>query len=167
MGEKIYRDHSREGIIHALNTTDYGKCVYRSDNNVVDHQVVNLEFENGATATFSMCGFTREQTRIVQIMGTKGEIRGRMDENEISVFDFLSKNETITKLEEQTSGHGGGDEAIVRDFLHEVENYDGNGSSRSSAAVSLESHLLAFSAEASRLQNGKVIRIDNFANEVL
>ena len=165
--KKFTEDYSREGIIHALNTTDYGKCVYRSNNNVVDHQVVNLEFENGATATFSMCGFTREQTRIVQIMGTKGEIRGKMDENTISIFNFLSKNETVIKLEEQTSGHGGGDEAIVRDFLHEVENFNGVGSSRSSATISLESHLLAFGAEASRLQNGKVIRIDNFANEVL
>ena len=164
--KKFTTDYSREGIIHALNTTDYGKCVYRSDNNVVDHQVVNLEFENGATATFSMCGFTREQTRIVQIMGTKGEIRGKMDDNTISVFDFLTQNETITKLKEQKSGHGGGDEAIVRDFLQEASNYSSNISeSRSSAAVSLESHLLAFGAEASRLQNGKVIHIDTFLKE--
>jgi len=164
--KKFTMDHSREGIIHALNTTSYGKCVYRSDNNVVDHQVVNLEFENGATATFSMCGFTREQTRIVQIMGTKGEIRGKMDEDTISVFDFLTKHETITHLSKPKSGHGGGDEAIVRDFLREVRNYPGD-ESRSSAAVSLESHLLAFAAEASRRQNGKVIQIANYSNEVL
>lgn len=164
--KKFTTDHSRAGIIYALNTTPYGKCVYRSDNNVVDHQVVNLEFENGATATFSMCGFTREQTRIVQIMGTKGEIRGKMDENTISVFEFLTKNETVTHLAEQASGHGGGDEAIVRDFLQEVQNYHGE-ESRSSASVSLESHLLAFAAEASRLQNGKVIQIANFSDEVL
>lgn len=156
--KKFTTDHSREGIIHALNTTPYGKCVYQSDNNVVDHQVVNLEFETGATATFSMCGFTREQTRIVQIMGTKGEIRGKMDENSISVFDFLTKNETVINLNEPLSGHGGGDDAIVRDFLHEVRNYHG-AESRSSAAVSLQSHLLAFAAEASRLDNGKVINI--------
>ncbi len=164
--KKFTEDHTREGIIHALHTTDYGKCVYRSDNNVVDHQVVNLEFKNGATATFSMCGFTREQTRIVQIMGTKGEIRGKMDEHSISVYDFLSKNETVIKLAPPISGHGGGDEAIVRAFLHEVKNY-GAHAGRSSAAVSLESHLLAFGAEASRLQNGKVIQIDRFAEEVL
>ncbi|MEC5423441.1 Gfo/Idh/MocA family oxidoreductase [Virgibacillus sp. C22-A2] len=155
---KFTTDDTREGIIDALNTTPYGKCVYQSDNNVVDHQVVNLEFETGATATFSMCGFTREQTRIVQIMGTKGEIRGKMDENTISVFDFLSQNETVTHLNKPLSGHGGGDEGIVRDFLNEVRNYNG-GQSRSSAAVSLESHLLAFAAEASRLDNGKVIDI--------
>lgn len=163
---KFTTDDSNEGIIHALNTTDYGKCVYRSNNNVVDHQVVNLEFENGATATFSMCGFTREQTRIVQIMGTKGEIRGKMDENTISTFDFLTQHETVVKLAKPMSGHGGGDDAIVRDFLQEARHYTG-GESRSSAAVSLESHLVTFSAEASRVQNGKVIELDRFEEEVL
>src|SRR5699024_5825324 len=83
--KKITLDTSREGIIKALQETDYGRCVYRSDNNVVDHQVVNMEFSGGATATFSMCGFTREQTRMVQIMGTKGEIRGNMEEDRKSV----------------------------------------------------------------------------------
>lgn len=165
--KKFTEDHTREGIIEALNTTEYGKCVYRSNNNVVDHQVVNLEFENGATATFSMCGFTREQTRMVQIMGTKGEIRGRMDENSISVYDFLSQHETVVNLATPQSGHGGGDEAIVREFLHAVENYGNETESRSSAVVSLESHLLAFGAEASRLQNGQVIEIDQFAADVL
>lgn len=163
---KFTTDDSREGIIHALNTTPYGKCVYRSDNNVVDHQVVNLEFETGATATFSMCGFTREQTRIVQIMGTKGEIRGKMDENEISVFDFLTKQEKVTKLPTTMSGHGGGDEGIVSDFLSAVRKEPGAATS-SSAAVSLESHLLAFAAEASRVEAGKVIEIDQFYQEQL
>ena len=158
--KKFTTDHTREGIIEALNTTPYGKCVYQSDNNVVDHQVVNLEFENGATATFSMCGFTREQTRIVQIMGTKGEIRGKMDENSISIFDFLTQHETVINLSKPLSGHGGGDDAIVREFLQEVRNYSG-GEGRSSASVSLQSHLLAFAAEESRLQNGKVINIDS------
>lgn len=69
--KKFTEDHTNEGIIKALNETDYGKCVYQSDNNVVDHQVVNMEFEDGATATFSMSGFTREQTRMVQIMVQK------------------------------------------------------------------------------------------------
>ena len=55
--------------------------VYRSDNNVVDHQVVNMEFEGGATAMFSMCGFTYEQERRIQIMGTRasfGERKARL-----------------------------------------------------------------------------------------
>lgn len=56
---KFTEDTSNEGIIQALQETDYGKCVYQLDNNVVDHQVVNMEFENGATATFSMCEIGR------------------------------------------------------------------------------------------------------------
>src|SRR5699024_7738697 len=88
---KFTEENSNEAIIESLQTTNYGKCVYQLDNNVVDHQVVNMEFEDGATATFSMSGFTREQTRIVQIMGTKGEIRGNMSDNSISIFDFLTK----------------------------------------------------------------------------
>lgn len=159
---KFTEDHTNEGIIRALETTDYGKCVYRSDNNVVDHQVVNMEFEGGATATFSMCGFTREQTRIVQIMGTKGEIRGNMEDNSISLFNFLTKHETIIRLSEPVGGHGGGDAKIVRSFLDEVRRYGEGVASLSSASVSLRSHLMAFAAEESRMHKGKSIELDEF-----
>lgn len=162
---KFTEDYTKEGIIHALQTTPYGKCVYQSDNNVVDHQVVNMEFEGGITATFSMCGFTREQTRMVQIMGTKGEIRGNMENNSISIYDFLTKHETIIQFSTPVGGHGGGDIAIMKSFLREVKNYT-DGTSLSSATVSLRSHLMAFAAEESRLQNGKSIEIDDFYKEI-
>ena len=132
-----------------------------SDNNVVDHQVVNMEFEGGATATFSMSGFTREQTRIVQIMGTKGEIRGNMAENSISIYDFLTKHETIIKFDQPVGGHGGGDNGVVRSFLRDIDCKGGNGSI-SSASVSLKSHLMAFAAEESRLNKGSSIELDAY-----
>ncbi|MDR4889968.1 Gfo/Idh/MocA family oxidoreductase [Fredinandcohnia sp. QZ13] len=159
--KKFTEDHSREGIIKALHETPYGKCVYQSDNNVVDHQVVNMEFEGGATATFSMCGFTREQTRIVQIMGTKGEIRGKMDENTLSIYDFLTKHETIIRLPNSVGGHSGGDFGIIRSFIKDIQN-PSQKESISSAAISLRSHLMAFAAEESRLQQGKSIELDEF-----
>lgn len=151
---KFTEDNSREGIIKALNNTPYGKCVYQSDNNVVDHQVVNMEFEGGTTATFSMCGFTRDQTRIVQIMGTKGEIRGNMKDNKISIYNFLTGQETVIHLEQPTSGHAGGDERLVRTFLKDIESKKG---SISSSSESLQSHLMAFAAEDSRLNHGQSI----------
>lgn len=162
---KFTEDDSREGIIKALNETPYGKCVYQSDNNVVDHQVVNMEFEGGATATFSMCGFTREQTRIVQIMGTKGEIRGNMEDNSISIYDFLTKHETIIKFDNPVGGHGGGDNGIVRTFLKDIDNEAIQ--SKSSATVSLRSHLMAFAAEESRLNKGNSIDLDEYYNSFL
>ncbi|KQL52588.1 oxidoreductase [Heyndrickxia shackletonii] len=163
---KFTEDFTKEGIIKALKTTPYGKCVYRSDNNVVDHQVVNMEFEGGITANFSMCGFTRIQTRRVQVMGTKGEIIGNMEDNEISIYDFLTKQETVIKLHEPVGGHGGGDTAIVKNFINEVKNYT-DGQSLSSASVSLQSHLMAFAAEDSRLQKGKSIELKDYYNEIL
>lgn len=125
-----------------------------------------MEFEGGATATFSMCGFTREQTRIVQIMGTKGEIRGNMEENRISIFDFLTKHETVIKLDNPVGGHGGSDNGIMRTFLREIQ-FGNSERSVSSAAASVRSHLIAFAAEDSRLDNGKSINIDEYYQGLL
>lgn len=162
---KFTEDTSNEGIINALYETDYGKCVYQLDNDVVDHQVVNMEFEGGTTATFSMCGFTREQTRMVQIMGTKGEIRGNMEDNQISVYDFLTKQETVIKFNDPSGGHGGGDQGIMRDFLFDIKQ-SGERESTSSASASLSSHLMAFAAEESRLNKGASIEIGQFYNKL-
>lgn len=164
--KKFTEDYTNEGIIQALQETPYGKCVYRSDNNVVDHQVVNMEFEDGATATFSMCGFTREQTRIVQIMGTKGEIRGNMEDNSISIFNFLTRHETVIKFDHPVGGHGGGDNGIVRTFLREIQ-FGNNEDGVSSASASVRSHLMAFAAEDSRLNEGQSIQIDEYYNSLL
>ncbi|MCL6573583.1 MAG: Gfo/Idh/MocA family oxidoreductase [Bacillus sp. (in: Bacteria)] len=163
---KFTEDDSNEGIIQALNETPYGKCVYRSDNDVVDHQVVNMEFAGGATATFSMCGFTREQTRIVQIMGTKGEIRGNMEENSISIFNFLTKHETIIKFDNPIGGHGGGDNGIMRTFLREIQS-ETKQDSVSSVSASVRSHLMAFAAEDSRLKQGRSITIDDYYDSLV
>ncbi|MFD0711508.1 Gfo/Idh/MocA family protein [Paenibacillus sp. GCM10027626] len=163
---KFTLDDSREGVLEALRTNDYGRCVYRSDNNVVDHQVVNMEFASGATAMFSMCGFTRDNTRIIQIMGTKGEIRGNMEHNEFSVYDLITKEESTIRVSAPADGHGGGDREIVRNFLRDVRNYNGQ-EGLSSASASVRSHLMAFAAEESRLNHGEPINLDDYYNAIV
>ncbi|MDY0409225.1 Gfo/Idh/MocA family protein [Virgibacillus soli] len=163
---KFAKDDTNEAIITALNETNYGRCVFKLDNDVVDHQVVNMEFEDGATATFSMCGFTRDTTRTVQIMGTKGEIRGNMMDNRISIFDFLTKEETVIHFAKTDSGHDGGDEKIMRSFLADID-HKGKRESVSSAKESLWSHLMAFAAEESRLHHGKSIELDEYYHSFL
>ncbi|THF83501.1 Gfo/Idh/MocA family protein [Cohnella fermenti] len=147
--------------MEAIRKGPYGKCVYRTDNDVVDHQVVNMEFANGATAMFSMCGFTRDTNRIVQIMGTKGEIRGDLLREEIDLFEFNGGKRTVFRTPSEDGGHHGGDAGILRQFLSDLreERFAG---SLTSAEASLESHLMAFAAENSRLRQGEVVDLRTF-----
>ncbi|MFX3635897.1 MAG: Gfo/Idh/MocA family protein [Candidatus Pristimantibacillus sp.] len=164
-----FTDNSNDqNIIEALRSGPYGRCVYQTDNNVVDHQVVNMEFASGATATFSMSGFTHDNTRIVQIMGTKGDIRGNMEDDFITVNHFVTKEKRKVKLEVSESGHGGGDYGIVRSFINDVRHYGyGDVESLSSASVSVRSHMMAFAAEESRLHKGKTIELAEFRNQLM
>ncbi|MBR3600978.1 MAG: Gfo/Idh/MocA family oxidoreductase [Lachnospiraceae bacterium] len=142
-----------EMVEKALRTTQYGKCVFKCDNDVVDHQIVNLLYEDGITANFSMNAFNKGG-RFIHIMGTKGELRGAMDSSKapITLFDFETRETTeipIRTGDGITSGHGGGDEGIVR-FWYEylVGTYDGV--SISDISISVDNHLTVFAAEKSR-----------------
>ena len=85
----ITDDPSPEGGSRALEHGPYGRCVYRCDNDVADHQVVALEFANGVRATLTVNGLTADNTRLIAITGTRGELRGRLDTGEIEVRRFL------------------------------------------------------------------------------
>ena len=90
-----------ENVTEALETSPYGRCVYEAGNDVVDHQVVLIEYEGGVTAsmTMSACKFflSAEEflagliltlvslvvtedicDRGTKIHGTKGELIGDM-----------------------------------------------------------------------------------------
>lgn len=147
--------------MNAILSGPYGKCVYRTDNNVVDHQTVNMEFENGVTVMFSMSGFTRDINRIIQVMGTKGEIRGDLLNGRIELFEFESGTLSVIQIPNSQSGHQGGDDGIMRQFLSDVRNERFTGT-LTSAQTSLESHLMAFAAEESRLNGGAVVNMKHF-----
>lgn len=152
------QDTGREGILKALKNGPYGRCVYHCDNNVVDHQVVNLEFENGVTANMTMCAFTNEMERVINLMGTRGQIRGNMEKNYIEVMDFVTGHTYKIELSVSESGHSGSDSMLMKEFTALVA-ADGKGKSRSSAEEAVESHLIALAAEESRLKNGAMIQL--------
>ncbi len=150
-----------DDVERVLRTTDYGRCVFKCGNNVVDHQTVNLEFEDGVTANFTMAAFNRGG-RSIRIMGTKGEITAAMGSPEFSVYDFLTKQTKQLKVSDVVSdqsivgGHGGGDTGIVHAFADLLEGRaDSLGDS---LKASYESHKIAFAAEESRL-TGKTVEI--------
>ena len=147
----ITTDLSEEGRRKALEEGPYGRCVYRCDNDVVDRQVVNLEFEGGAVATFTMTGLSADFSRQLKIFGTKGQIEADMGTGEIVLQRFGEGKKTVPlDTGTETSGHGGGDFGIIRDFLRILRE---GGESRTGAEVSLQSHLICFAAERSRLNH--------------
>jgi predicted dehydrogenase len=161
----VSTDTSNEALLKALKEGPYGRCVYHCDNNVVDHQVVNMEFENGVTVAFTMCAFTYEGGRSIKFMGTKGQIRCDMDKNEIEITSFLTGNRESIKLKVGADGHGGGDLRIMRDFL-ELVRLDGKKQGITSADKSIQSHLMALAAEKSRLEH-RVINIQDYKDQIL
>ncbi len=146
-------DTSNEGILKALQTSPYGRCVYACDNDVVDNQIVSIEYENGIRASLTMCAFTDKCERIINVMGSHGQIKGRMEDNTLEVFDFASGNKTMIEVHIPAGGsHSGSDVAMMREFVTLVAN--GATDSRTGAAASMESHLATLAAEESRLQGG-------------
>ncbi|MGN9838250.1 Gfo/Idh/MocA family protein [Nonomuraea sp. H19] len=151
-------DVSEQGVLEALRTGPYGRCVYACDNDVVDHQVVNMEFEGGTTASFTMTAFTPALHRQTRIFGTRGSIDG--DGDRLTVHDFVTgRSETVdtspTGDPTAGGGHGGGDAGLVEAFLTAVETRD-RAPVLSSPGESLHSHLVAWAAERSRLHGETV-----------
>ena len=142
----ITTDLSEDGRRKALWEGPYGRCVYHCDNDVVDRQVVNLEFDGGAVATFTMTAFSADFSRQLKIFGTKGQIQADMGTREVVLHRFGEEKQVIP-VDTAASGHGGGDDGIMRDFLQILRE---GGESKTSAAVSLQSHLICFAAERSR-----------------
>ena len=113
--------------------------------------MVNLEFEGGAVASFVMTAFTADFSRQLKLLGTAGQIQADMGTKEIVLHRFGEEPRQIPLLDGgEASGHGGGDYGLVRDFLEVVRC---GGESRSSARASLQSHLICFAAERSRLSH--------------
>lgn len=149
---------SEESVMAALREGPYGRCVYHCDNDVVDHQVVNLELEGGLTVSFTMCAFTAHGGREIRVMGTQGEIFGDLNSNTLRVMRFGQPDEVIDlgKLSDEFSGHGGGDARLLDAFLHLIAQDAPAAKGITDISDSVESHLAAYAAERSRLRGGAV-----------
>lgn len=151
----ITSDYTVEGVMEALRTGPYGRCVYECDNDVVDHQVVNMLFENAVTVSFTMTAFTEaDSDRKTRIFGTKGQLEG--NGQKILHYDFLTEKVTehITGISDGSikTGHGGGDFGIMRDFVDAVATNDGS-KIISGLKDTMESHQMVFAAEEARLKH--------------
>ncbi|MBQ9713929.1 MAG: Gfo/Idh/MocA family oxidoreductase [Clostridia bacterium] len=149
---------TREKLEAAMRAGDYGRCVYLSDNDVVDHQVTEMVFENGVKALLTMTAFTATGGRRYHFHGTLGELI--LDEHEGSIrLHLYGKEATVTPISdlmEKGYGHGGGDAGLINALYNILS---GACAAETSFTASIESHLMGIRAEESRLQNGKMLPV--------
>jgi predicted dehydrogenase len=155
----VAHDPTPENLLAALRTGPYGRCVYYCDNDVVDHQVVAMQFEGDLSVTLTMQGHSHLEGRTTRIQGSYAELQAffGLGGSWITVREHRSgrrtRYDTSTPLGD---GHGGGDMALVADFLRSVQ--DPQAAPLTTARASLESHLMAFAAEQARVE-GRVVGI--------
>jgi predicted dehydrogenase len=156
----VITDHpaDKAALWEALSTGPYGRCVYKCDNTVVDHQVVVMEFPGRVSVSFTMHGHSHEEGRTIRIDGSHATVLGKWSHSqsyleihdhrtfEVERFDFANMLEM--------GGHGGGDERMMQAFVDTLRS--GGVSGLSSARASLEGHLMAFAAEQARVEDSVI-----------
>ncbi len=155
MGVVKDKDHLRE----LLQTNRFGRCVFQTDNDVVDHQTVQIEYEHGVLASFTMCGHNGLERRISKFSMTNGEIECDMSKDAITARSFeplRTENYEIEAL----GTHGGGDLAIMDNFMDAIDTGD-RSKLLTPISDSFEGHLLVFAAEEAR-EKGQVINVRDY-----
>jgi predicted dehydrogenase len=161
-----YPNVTLEEKILALKTTSpHGRCVWRSDNDVVDRQTVMIEFADGVTVTHDMFCTNSRDGRTAHIIGTKGEIEAdghsgiikirkpahREGMKTVNRFDEESID-VAAQLASETYGHGGGDDGLAGDFVALLRGKQGS-SGLTRIQDSVEGHRLTFAAEVARKEH--------------
>ncbi len=144
------------------NVSPFGKCAFKCDNNVVDHQTVMIKFNNGATGSHNLTGGCAFSQRIVRVIGTKAEINGTFESQKFTVSyvnphnddDHINKIYDLSEKCSASVGHGGGDHALVEDFIKYVRNEE-TSPSCTSVFDSVNGHLVVFAADES-MENGGI-----------
>jgi len=158
----ISDDLSPEARLNALRTGPYGRCVYHCDNDVPDQQSINLEFENGVTASMSLHGFSYLDGRWFRVDGSAGTLKGHFTYagQELRLHRHEGASELLYRSGLDAGGHGQADAALMEAYFPALERSVAEQShrARSSAAESLESHLAAFAIERSR-REGRVVSL--------
>jgi predicted dehydrogenase len=144
-------DRTSEGVMRALETGPYGRCVYRSDNDAVDHQVVLMHFAGGLSVSLTMQGSSHVEGRTVRIDGTRATLLANEARGEMEIHDHRTGQAERISRPRGVGGHGGGDDGLMRAFVGAIQG--DRAGVLTSAREAVASHLMAFAAERARLQD--------------
>jgi len=143
-----------------------GRCVWHCDNNVMDHQSVLIEYEDGSTATHMLLGATSRPSRTIHIIGSKGEIYGDFTDGTIYLRtpNMKKTDEGENLFDEKridvdnSGGHGGGDTKLAQDFCNFL---NGTSTSISTTKIgdSIYGHIIGFDADIA-MKEKRVVKIE-------
>jgi len=96
-----------------------GECIYNNGHDIFDHQVVQIQYDNGVLANFtSEFGTVGHATgRNLKIFGDKGVIWGKTEEKVIYLQDKQTDKVIRQEIKEDGSGHAGANRAHALAFL--------------------------------------------------
>ena len=151
-----------------LRSDIYGKCAYDNLGDLVDRQNLLVTFKDGSICSFTLVGGTTKADRFIHIIGTVGEIEGKVEEDKFLVRkyaenSFTGSSRVVNVKEEIISnarfgGHSGGDFGIMHDLIAYL-NGDESSVSITKLEDSINGHLCIFAAEKSR-KEGRFVKIE-------
>jgi predicted dehydrogenase len=140
----------------------YGRCVFRCDNDIVDHQIVNMHFEGGVDAQLKSIAISNDLNRYITIYGTEGILTKGADGKTVKV-EKINGETIIYDVEELAGGyqhHSGGDVGIMKQFFEYLET--GKADNITDIVDSVMGHEIGFLAEESRLNGGKLMYLSDY-----
>lgn len=152
-------NYKKNDMYEALKNTNYGKCVFKCDNDVCDHQIVNISYEDGVIASHCVSAFNDKFLRRTNVFGTKGEITADDYTGEIKVRVFGGKHYTIHTKIIKGLGHVDGDINLTRGFIKLCKGEEYDKKDVTFLSETIESHRTAIYAERSRKEGGRVIKM--------
>ncbi len=135
-----------------MESPSLGKCAFDGPQDIVDHQSMIVNFDNGVTASLNMIGGTSYPCRTIHIICTEGEIFGTLEYNRFTVRKYkkeeFSRDTKTIYLNNVGIGHSGGDYRLVEDFIDYLRT--GKMSiSQTSIDTSIDGHLVGIAADLS------------------
>lgn len=166
---KPLEEITEEEKLEFLKRDVYGMCAYDiPEADLVDRQQVIVKFKNGSNCNFTLTAGCAKADRYIHIVGSRGEIEGKLEEHEFVVRTFNLKNLTNEErkvnvrnkvvLKAKFGGHYGGDYNIMHDLIACLNGDDGS-ISLTSINDSVNGHMCVYSAEKSR-KSGNVVSLD-------
>ena len=95
-----------------------GNSDYNSDGDIIDYQVANIEYEDGACMAFHTNMNVPDEYRHFTIVGTHGMAEGDFMRNHLRVTDAATADTLLDlpSITENVSNHYGADDAMTRDI---------------------------------------------------